>query len=143
VAEEKAPKNAYELFEALFDFVSVQEDDIRAMPIQKVLKELQDHGLDATPTIRFINERIAKTKAQDRLRDAEMIRERIKQLFRTEKQRQGPPFEDLRRKILELIGPKPELAALYRNFEEVTEADMESMIEDLDLIDNIEKNGGF
>jgi len=112
----------------------IEESPVSAAALGRIL----DLMADGT-----INGRIAKTKAQDRLRDAEMIRERIKQLFRTEKQRQGPPFEDLRRKILELIGPKPELAALYRNFEEVTEADMESMIEDLDLIDNIEKNGGF
>jgi hypothetical protein len=143
MAEEKAPKNAYELVEALFEFVSVQEVDISAMPTERVLNELQEHGLDATPTIRYVNERIAKTKAQDRLRDAEMIRERIRQLVKTEKQRQSLPFEDLKRKILELIGPKPELSALYRNFEEVTKADLESMIEDLDLIDDIEKNGGF
>jgi hypothetical protein len=143
MAVEKAPKNAYELVEALFEFVSVQEDDIRVMPTERVLSELQEHGLDATPTIRYVNEQIAKTKAQNRLRDAEMIRERIRQLVKTEKQRQSLPFEDLKRKILELIGPKPELSALYRNFEEVTKADLESMIDDLDLIDDVEKNGGF
>jgi hypothetical protein len=137
--EKPVPKTATELVEALFDFVQGPEEDVRAMPIAKVLNELKKRDLDPDPLVAFVHERIAAARAEETLREARTARERIALLI-TRRPVGTEKRADWKNKLLEILASTPSLAPVYRKFEEAPEADLESLLEDLNLLENLKDN---
>ncbi len=135
--ENRVPKTAIEMVEALFDFVQGPEEDVRAMPIEKVLNELKKRGLDPDPLVAFVDGQLAAARAADALRKARTARERIALLI-AKRPVGKDKSTDWKKKLLEILASTPTLALVYRKFEEAPEADLESLLEDLNLLENLQ-----
>lgn len=142
--EEKAPRTATELVEALLDFIDGPEKDVKEIPLDIVLSDLRAKGIDPAPLIGLVREKLAKAKSQDILHEARAKRERFERirLLITERSKQKLPSEELKRRLSEILGPQPNFAAVYRKFEKATEADIGSFFDDLLLLDNTEGKDG-
>jgi hypothetical protein len=134
--ENRVPKTATEMVEALFDFVQRPEEDVRAIPIEKVLNELKKRGLDPDPLVAFVHEKLAATRAEETLREARTARERIALLI-AKRPVGKDKSTDWKNKLLEILASTPALAPVYRKFEEAPGADLESLLEDLNLLENL------
>ncbi len=104
--------------------------------MDKVLKGLREAGLDPAPLAKMMRERLRASRATDDLRRARVERERIKRLL-SERTAGHYTGQDLKRRILEILGPNPNLSVAYRKFEEVDEADLDSLLKDLDLLESL------
>jgi hypothetical protein len=137
--ENRVPRTAIEIVEALFDFVQGPEEDVKAMPIGKVLNELKRRNLDPDPLVALVHERLAAARAEETLRVAKAARERIAQLIanRPVEKEKGT---DWKKRLMDILASSPALAPVYRKFEEAPEADLESLLEDLNLLENLKNN---
>jgi hypothetical protein len=125
-----------ELADALFDFVQGPEEDVRDVPMDKVLGDLRKEGLDPNPLTKMMREGLRESRAADDLRKARVERERIKQLL-SARTAEHYTSQDLKKRILEILGPNPTLSIAYRKFEEVDEADIDSLLKDLNLLEGL------
>jgi hypothetical protein len=125
-----------ELADALFDFVQGPEEDVRDVPMDKVLDDLRETGLDPAPLAKMMREGLRASRAADDLRKARAERERIKRLL-SERTAGHYTRQDLRKRILEILGANPKLSVAYRKFEEVDEADLDSLLKDLNLLEGL------
>ena len=61
MAEGKTPKNASELLKALHEFVlGPEEAEVTALPPEEVQAALRVEGMDTTPLVRHVRERLSK-----------------------------------------------------------------------------------
>lgn len=136
MADHEKKKIRLELADALFDFVQGPEEDVRDIPLDKVQDDLRGTGLDPAPLAKMMREGLRASQAADDLRKAGAERERIKRLL-SERTAEHYTGQDLKKRILEILGANPKLSVAYRKFEEVDEADMDSLLHDLNLLEGL------
>ena len=134
MADRKDQRGRRVIVDALFDFLQGPEEDVRDVPMDKVLKDLDKAGLDPAPLVRMMHEGLRASQVKDDLRSAKAERERIRRLL-SERTAGHYTGQDLRKRILEILGSNPQLALSYRKFEEADEADLNSLLEDLNLLE--------
>ena len=141
MADEGTPKVQETALDLLLDFLQGPEEDVREVPIETVREDLNRRGIDPAPLVRMIRERLGAAHAREALARARAEREKIQRLLaeRVQKQYAG---EDLRQRVLEILGSNPALAPAYRKFESAPEADIESLLDDLDFLEGIEDTDG-
>jgi hypothetical protein len=136
MADREDQPSRRDLADALFDFVQGPEEDVRDVPMDKVLEDLREEGLDPAPLVKMMREGLRAARVADDLRKASAERERIKRLL-SERTTGHYTGHDLKKRILEILGPNPRLSFAYRKFEEVDEADLDSLLKDLDLLEGL------
>lgn len=135
-------KTASDILKSLNSFLLGPEEDVALLPADQVQGYLKSEGIDPAPLVNKVRQRIAKLKAERELTEA-----REKRLKIAANNVKPAIHEDsstsLREKIrgmIEMLKPShPELAAVYyRKFEESVEDDLESLLEDLALLEKME-----
>lgn len=126
--------------EGLYDFLEAREEDVTSLPLERVLKDLKKDRLNPEPLIGMIQERLARAQAAETLMRAREERRRLDAL----RPRVSPVAtieglrERARRIIATLSGPQLEAAAVFhRKLEEATDADVQSMLDDLELLEQL------
>jgi hypothetical protein len=142
MAEGKVPENASEVLQALHEFVLGPEEDITAIPSEDVHAVLKDEGLDPTPLIKHVRERLAKMRAQEELLHAHTQRQQLLDRLQQYRERLVSTSLHVKEQILErlnrLLLTQPAVAQTYfRKFEKTNEVDMGSLLEDLVMLDEM------
>lgn len=143
--DEKAPKSVPKILEALYEFLEGPSEDVGSVPVERVLKDLKKDNIDPAPLVKLVRERLAVARAAEVLAKARVERARISALVG--QRFSGDASSSLRERALRglqgLSARKPEFAAAYwRKFESASEADLESILTDLALLDQLEKADG-
>jgi uncharacterized phage infection (PIP) family protein YhgE len=132
--DEKQHPKASDILRALHEFAREAEEDVAKKPRNDVQNELKRRGIDAAPLIANVKQQLAKAKANAELAAARAKREsainaRLKAIY--SKIDEAP--EALRRRWQKLLAEDPAVA--FSKFEEATDADLQSLLNDLDLLD--------
>ncbi len=137
---EHARKRRRGALEGLYDFLEAREEDVTSIPLERVLKDLKKDRLDPAPLVDMVQERLAKAQAAETLMRAREERRRLDAL----RSRPSPVTtiegvrERARRVLAMLSGPQLEAAAVFhRKLEEATDADVQSMLDDLELLEQL------
>lgn len=141
MAEKGNSKSAKEILKSLFDFVEGPEEDVRTIPLEKVIKDLKKEGIDPNPLIKNVRDKIASAKAEQIMSKASVERQRISQLPLTPIANVlGSSVKDRALSALKQLSiSQPTLANAYaRKLDKFTDADFISMLEDLALLDSIQ-----
>ena len=137
------PKNASDVLRSLHEFVVGPEEDFKKMPIEQVNEYLKSEGIDPVPLVNHVRQRIAKLKAEQEL--AQAREQRINYAQKLSFYGEKISLADLRDRIQETIqsltSGNSELASVYfRKFEEASDSDLESLLEDLSMLDEMAGN---
>ena len=143
--EDNPRKSASKILEDLYEFLEGPAEDVASVPIERVLKDLKKDDVDPAPLVRLVRERLAATLAAEVLAKARVERARISSL--AGQRFSGETSASLRDRALRglqgLSTRQPEFAAAYwRKFESASEADLESIVTDLALLDQLDKGDG-
>ena len=120
-------------------------DDILAASDEQILAEYVEDGVDpAAATARMRSSALVKLREAKRTR-LEIARETYLQAANRPAPSSRPPLEEMRRRAMELIrgGAGGNLALAFRNGNELTDADLESLWDDfqeLGLLDDGKPN---
>lgn len=134
------PKTASDILKSLNSFLLGPEEDVTLLPAEQVQGYLKSEGIDSAPLVTQVRQRIAKLKAEQELADAREKRLRFaSDINPTTNADFSPSLRDRIRGMIEMLTPEnPELAAVYfRKFEESAEEDLESLLEDLTLLEKM------
>lgn len=134
------PKNASDVLRSLHEFVIGPEEDVTKMPIEQVNEYLKSEGIDPVPLVTHVRQRIAKLKAEQEL--AQAREQRMNYAQRLSSASGKVSLTGLRDKVQEMIQGlttgNPELASVYfRKFEEASDDDLESLLEDLSMLEEM------
>lgn len=108
-------------------------DDLMAAPDEQILAEAVEDGIDPAATAeRMRSSALAKLREAKRAKLVK-ARETYLQSARRPAAVSRPSFEEMRRRAMELIngGAGGSLALAFRNGQELTDADLESLWDDL------------
>lgn len=135
------PKTASDILKSLNSFLLGPEEDVTLLQAEQVQGYLKSRGIDPAPLVSHVKQRLVKLKAEQELSEA---RERRLRLANSVKPATvadtSPSLRDKIRDMIEMLKPaNPELAAVYfRKFEESAEEDLESLLDDLTLLERME-----
>lgn len=144
MADEKGRKSDSRILESLYEFLEGVPEDVGSLPIDRVLKDLKKAGIDTAPLLSLVRDRLAAARAVEILASAREERARIDELARGRSVTEGSSLRERARSGLEALSSKrPELAAAYwRKFDSASDADLESVLEDLALLDQLKNEDG-
>lgn len=144
MADEKVRKSDSQALETLYEFLEGVAEDVGTLPIDRVLKDLKKAGIDPAPLLSVVRDRLAAARATELLAGARQERARIDELARGRWVKEGSSLREWARSSLEALSSKrPELAAAYwRKFDSASDADLESVLEDLALLDQLKNENG-
>jgi hypothetical protein len=133
--DDKRNPKASDILRALHALVHEPEGDVANKPAKEVQAELKRRGINTTPLIAEVKQQLAKAKANSELAPARAKREsalaqRLKQI--QSKIDEAP--EALRKRLLALLSAE-EPAVAFSKFEKATDEDLQSLLNDLDLLD--------
>lgn len=135
-------KTSSDILKSLNNFLLGPEEDVTLLPSEQVQGYLKSEGIDPALLVNQVRQRIAKLKAERELAEAREKRLKFANNVRPATVADSSPIlKEKIRKMLELLKPSnPELAAVYfRKFEESAEDDLESLLDDLTLLENMEE----
>ena len=132
--DDKQYHKASDILRALHDFVREPEEDVAKKPLKDVQSELKRRGIDTGPLIADLRQQLAKAKANAELVAARSKRESaIGTRLKTIQSKIDAAPEALRKRWLKLLTAE-EPAVAFSKFEEATDADLQSLLNDLDLL---------
>jgi hypothetical protein len=145
VPDDNAPKSASKILEDLYEFLEGSIEDVRSVPIERVLKDLKRDNVDPAPLVQVVRDRLNAARAAEVLAKARAERARIGGLAGL--RISGEASSSLRDRALRglqgLSARNPEsVAAYWRKFESASDADLESILSDLALLDQIDRDDG-
>ena len=138
--EHEARKNDRAALEGLYDLLEGPEEDVTSVPLERVLKDLKKDRLHPAPLVGMVRARLAEAQAAETLMLAREERRRLDTL--RPRVSAVPTLEGLRERARRLMATLsgPQLAAtgvFHRKLEEATDADLQSMLEDLELLERL------
>jgi hypothetical protein len=138
--DEKQQPDASDILRSLHESVQAPEQDISAMPLKDVQAELSRRGLDTAPLLAQIKEHLAKTRAAIELSAARTQRDQCLQKLREVQIKLSGFSTQVRQRVVsvlsDLSASNPTVAAAYfSKFENASEADLQSLLDDLSLLD--------
>jgi len=142
MAENKIPQNATDILKLLHEFLSGSEEDVTKTPLEKLVSDLKAEGIDTTSLVKMVKERLAKAKAKEELARACEKRQQLLSKF-SQKLQQVPSLakEQVLERVRNLMLTQPEKASAYfRKFDEANESDLQSLINDLSLLNEMGNN---
>jgi hypothetical protein len=137
--DKKEPK-ASDILHALHELIQAPEEDLAAKPLEEVRAELKRRGILTAPLVGRIREQLAKARADVELTAARQERGRLlEQLKGLQSKLENAPAE-LRDRAVSVLGmlssKNPAAAAAYfSKFENASDADLQSLLDDLNLLD--------
>jgi formate dehydrogenase maturation protein FdhE len=140
MSDETKQPNASDILRCLHESVQLPEQDVSAMPLKDIQAELARRGLDTAPLLSQIKQRLAKARAELEISAARTQREQTLQKMRTLQAKLGEFSVQVRERAMavlnQLSASNPTAAAAYfSKFENASEADLQSLLDDLSLLD--------
>lgn len=133
------PQNYAEVLQALYDFLESEENESN-ISLEQTKAYLKREGLSSEPIVRNVQAKIAAIQGWKRLAAAQEQRKALLQELKTLCFRLRQPqieAQSLKQAILgrvqELFGTGQATLAFYRKFEESSEADLMTLLEDAEL----------
>lgn len=138
--DEKQQPSASDMLRALHELIQEPEEDVASKPIKEVQAELARRGIDASPLIASAKQQIAKARADAELASAHAQRARSLERLADLQAKIGRfPAAVRERALAVLVGlsaEQPKVAAAYfSKFEEASDADLQSLLDDLSMLD--------
>ena len=143
--DDKEQFKASDILRELHELLQEPEQNVIAMPLKDVQAELIRRRIDTAPLLKRVKQQLAKAKADAELTLARNQREdALHRLKLLTCKLTGTPSA-LRERILSTLGKlsvgNPSVAAAYFNkFEEASDADFQSLLDDLNLLDESDDN---
>lgn len=140
MSDEKKQPNASDILRSLHESVQEPEQDVAAMPLKEVQAELARRGLDTAPLLAQIRERLAKARADAELGAARVERDQSLLKLRELRAKLSDFPAQIRERAMsvlaQLSASSPNVAAAYfSKFENASHADLQSLLDDLSLLD--------
>lgn len=132
----KVPESLPLVVDDLYDFLEGPEINVRELSIEAIHKELQDRKIDTKPLKLFIQQQLST----ERLRTAHKKRMELLKSINVEKPSIVGRFTDVKKRLQEYLQDNPQIAVAYRNMEDAPDADIESLMEDLRLLEDLNNN---
>jgi hypothetical protein len=141
--DEKRDPNAADILRGLHEFIQKPEEDVAAKPLEEIRAELKRRGIKTAPLIARTKELLAKAKANVELAAARDERGRSLEQLKMLQGKLGNVSAELRERALSalsmLSSKNPTAAAAYfSKFEKASDADLQSLLDDLNLLDESE-----
>jgi len=145
MAREHTPRNESEMLSCLYEFVEIDLDEIKTLPLDDIVDELKREGIDTKKIVGVVRQKIAKVKAQHVLAHAHSQREeRLKKLpgeFEVFLKTTGENKQEIIRQIKQACtGSQEEILAYCRKLEGVSVQDLKTVLADLELLDQLNKD---
>lgn len=134
--DKKKPETASQMLESLNEFLIGPEPDFKTMPADKVAAYLEKNRIDANSLAKTTRSMLSEARGQIKLAKAREKRLRIEQDLPS-----PTPSSGFRVSILEQIRALagPQTAAVYaRRFGDAPDADLRSLVEDFELLDQLD-----
>ena len=147
MSDEKKEPQASDVLRALHEFIQVPEEDVAAKPLEHIRAELNRRGVKTAPLAARVKEQVAKARAAVELAAARNERGRSLEQVKALQIKVGSSAGELRERalsILRVLSTKnPTAAAAYfSKFEKANDADLQSLLDDLSLLDEPESGEG-
>jgi hypothetical protein len=132
--------SASDMLRTLHEFIQEPEEDVVSKPIKEVQAELARRSIDATTLIARAKQQVAKARADHELGSARVLRARTLERFAELQGKIGRFPAAVRERVSEVLTrmslENPTAAAAYfSKFEEANEADLQSLLDDLKMLD--------
>jgi|GEM_PF-4414074 len=142
MSRDQSPQNASEILKDLNIFVQEDEQEIQSMPLHEIVAELKEEGIDTEKLIKEVPNLFKKIKAGEELARASEKRKELLAHLKSKisdlAKEAALTREELIAKIQGIFNLTGEQASAYcRKFEEASDADLESLLEDFMLLDSI------
>jgi hypothetical protein len=132
----KVPESFTQVIDDLYDFLEEPEINVRELSIEAIRKELQDRKIDTKPLKFFVQQQLSA----ERLRIAHKKRLELLETKNVKKPSIDGGFNDIKKRLQEYLQGNPQIAVAYRNMEDTPDADIESLMEDLRLLEDLNNN---
>lgn len=138
--DEKQQPSSSDMLRALHELIQEPEEDVASKPIKEVQAELARRGINASALIADAKQQIAKARAGAELASAHSQRARsLERLAQLQAKISRFPVAVRERALAVLSGlaeENPKAAAAYfSRFEEASDADLQSLLDDLSMLD--------
>jgi hypothetical protein len=138
--DENNQPTASHILRALHEFVQEEEEDVATKPLSEVKAELAKRGITTSTLTARMKEEVAKARAHQELAAARTVRERSIANLKTFQAKLTSLPEKAREQataVLSALSTKdPAMAAAYfSKFEEASDADLQSLLDDLSLLE--------
>jgi hypothetical protein len=145
MGENSSPNTTSEILKALHEFLSEPEVNSLTLPLEKINQDLRPEGINTTSLIEQVREKIAKAKAKALFAQAHKRRQYFLEKLKNHVETSSRNVPLLKEQVLEylsnLFADKPEIVmAYFRKFEEASESDIQSLLEDITLLDRLRAN---
>jgi len=133
--DDKQNPKASDILRALHALVREPEEDVGNKPLKEVQDELRRRGIQSAPLVANVKQQLAKARANAELAAARAKRESTlaQGLQRIQSKIDEAP-EALRKRLLALLSAE-DPAVAFSKFEEATDDDLQSLLNDLGLLD--------
>ena len=143
----KPRKPASESLRALHEFLLEPEDDVRAVPLEKIKAELRREGIDTDPLVREIRKRLAGARGAETLKKARAEKAGLLSKLAERTAAVGEAVRRTRDETLAEIGAllqrHPALAGVkFRKLEHATDKDLEHLLKDLETAAALDEEDG-
>jgi hypothetical protein len=138
--DEKKEPQASDVLRALHEFIQMPEEDVAVKPLEQVRTELNRRGVKTAPLAARVKEQVAKARAAVELAAARNERGRSLEQIKVRQSKVGTSAGELRERALSILRAlstkNPTAASAYfSKFEKANDADLQSLLDDLSLLD--------
>lgn len=138
MTDQHNPKTASDVLKALHLSLCDKEPDFESMPIENVLDYLKESGTDHKHALEFVQNEIKITKRSLALERAKKRKKTIKNAFSKGAKKVKRTKEEVER-LIKFKFSENDAMVYMRKFEEVPAEDLSSLLEDLELLEQIEQ----
>lgn len=143
----KPRKPASESLRALHEFLLEPEEDVRAVPLEKIKAELKREGIDTDPLVREIRKRLAHARGAETLERARAEMSTLLSRLSATPAAVGEAVKRTRDETLALIKElsqrHPALAGVkFRKLEHATDEDLERLLKDMEATVTLDEGDG-
>lgn len=140
---EKPDRTATDILKDLHEFVSGPEEDFATAKMSSVDAVLADAGIDASSAFRSIRNSFARSRAEEKLADAgkkKQLFDRLVSAYREQKKPLQGTVSRGKEALERLAAFRPgEPAVAFHKLKEATREDLESLADDLDLLEALNR----
>jgi restriction endonuclease Mrr len=135
--DEKPQTPATDAVKALARFL--HEPEIENEPREKIQAELKNAGIDTAALMKTVREKVDQAKSRQRLGVARARREALLKELKRLKELATAGGAKVRARVKEILDAEfagqPDAAVLFRKFEEAKDEDLQTLLDDILLLD--------
>jgi hypothetical protein len=144
MVKNNSPANFIEVLQSVQDLTLEDEGDVLTKPLEQVQAKLKADGINVSPLIKKVQQALAQDKAKAALAKAHEEYERLLNLSRSrstlKQDRPKLSRDEMIKLLLARHVDNPASTGVYfHKFEEASDADLERMLDDWDLLNEINK----